>query len=124
MIGDIITNKAGVEQLDGKGKPLRVGQPVLIMDTVYSKGGRGSVSFGTVVGFERYALVERGLLNEHSINQYDQFYADVKAKRIKLNDWDERRARSIGSPSGISPIYLIGCTKEFIHGWEDGTIFD
>lgn len=126
MIGDVIKSKAGLPQLDMRGKPLHVGQHVLIMDNVYSKGCRGSVSTGIIVGFNRYVTCLSDQANQHEIETWSQFFDDKASGKLKGHkDYEVMRERGLSTSvtDSVSSEYLIGCTPEFMRGWNDGSIF-
>lgn len=131
MIGDVLTNRKGEPIFDAYNKPLKIGQSVLIHDTCHSKGGRGSMSTGVVVGFDRYALVVRDGKYEVSQNETDryvQFYIDKADKKISktwASGYQERQNRGLDSnPDAITGQYLIGCTDRVRRGWRNGTLFE
>lgn len=126
MKDDLLRNKKGEVQLDMRGRPLCIDQPVLVMDTVYSKGGRGSVSTGRVVGFNRYVILIKGEHDEADVNAYLKFFEDKQNKRFKCADWEELQRRGMNNirTESVSACYLIGCTESTLQGWEDGSLFE
>lgn len=130
MIGEILKNKKGEVVTDAYNQPLKIGQSVLIHDTCHSKGGRGSMSTGVVVGFDRYVIVVsdgKTLVDDHLVDLYDRFYMDKADKKISKSwstDWEERQRRGLDRwPNSVTGSYLIGCTEKVRRGWRDGTLF-
>lgn len=125
-----IRNRNGDVQLDNKGKPILEGQPVLIMDTVYSKGCRGSVSLGVAVGFDRQVIVlpirqqNGGQYDTHMVEKMVQFYRDKSQKLFKLKDHEEWKLRGLENSERVSACYLIATTDAFVRGWATGSIFE
>lgn len=130
MIGDLLKNKKGEVITDARDKPLHIGQSVLVHDTCHSKGGRGSVSTGVVVGFDRYPIVVSDGKFEVSANEVDrfiQFYIDKADKNISKHwesDSQERSNRGLSWPTTVTGQYLIGCTDKVRRGWRDGSLFE
>lgn len=125
-----LRNKKGVIQTDGRGQELYVGQPVLIMNTSNYKGGRGTVSTGMIVGFDRYVIVlkdfDKGMIGEGDVEDYAKFLEADKSKDkswkymhegLKLFNLHHLRSDKIASE------HLIGCTQKVRKGWIDGSLF-
>lgn len=123
---DYLKNKAGVVQLDLRQVPLRIGQPVLIMDSVGYSNSRGSVSTGHVVGFNRYVILIKGETDQADIDAYVKFFEDKADKRFKCPDWEEIKRRGMENirTESVSACYLIGCTEYVKQGWDDGSLFE
>ncbi|AZV02310.1 hypothetical protein Arno18_124 [Pectobacterium phage Arno18] len=124
MTGDVLRNKKGEEVRDMRGEVLHYGQAVLMMDTCWSKGGRGSVSTGWVVGYDRYVQV---VSNSGDVSDFVKLYQDKLSgeipKSVTLRAAAEDRGLKRWSGESISSPYLIGCTDLFLRGWRDGSIF-
>lgn len=125
-----LRNKKGVIQTDGRGQELYVGQPVLIMNTSTYKGGRGTVSTGMIVGFDRYVIVledfDKGMVGEGDVEDYAKFLEADKSKDKTWKDtWEGLKLFNLNHlhSDKISSEHLIGCTQKVRKGWVDGSLF-
>lgn len=131
--GDFVRNKKGIIQVDSYGKELRIGDSVLVMESVGYSGTRGGVATGVIVGFDRWLIVtldrhsESRVVDDSVVLGYIQFYeakADKKTKTWK-GDIDELRDRGLYPYiEKVSPQYVIGCTEKVRRGWMNGTLFE
>lgn len=130
-----IKNKKGVVQLDMRGNSLYIGQSVLVMDSS-GYAGRGTVSTGVIVHFDRYLYVAKDVVllkNNHKnivsagdVHSFVQLFEEKVYQ--KMSEWDLRDKAQIMNLSWatldkVSPSYVIGCTERFRMEWIDGTIF-
>ena len=109
---------------DSRGVPLKVGQLVLYPQTVHSKGTRGSLSIGVIVGRDRYVQLVRDWKDLRKIDASIKWFEDVRDKKVDTSDWGERNLRGVGYHESISPAFLTVISERFAKDWEDGTIFD
>lgn len=127
---DFIKNKSDTLQLDKYGKPLRVGQSVLIMDKVHNGGSRGSVLTGIIAGFDRNVIVivdGDDEVGDRELNEEIRFLNDKANKKTRTwkYDWEERTSRGLNyRTTKIVSGHLIGCTEKVREGWRDGTLFE
>lgn len=130
---DFVRNKKGVIQVDKRGKEIRLGQSVLVCESVGYSGSRGGLTTGIVVGFERYLIVvldsdsDTKVVDDRTVQGYLKFYKDKGDKKLKTwkHDYEELERRGLeGWPETVSPQYVIGCSDKFRRGWINGTVFE
>ncbi len=131
-MGNFIKNKKGIVQLDMRGNGIYIGQSVLVMDSSHY-AGRGTVSTGVIVHFDRYLYVAKDnvgvnkkIISAGDVHSLVQFFEDDKSKNV--SKWDVGGVlKHIGldwqTLDKVSPSYVIGCTDKFRMEWIDGTIF-